>query len=904
MSIWNQFTGGLRALLHQRDAEHDMDDELRAFLDASAERKIRDGIPEAEARRAARVEMGSMESVKEEIRGAGWESAVESMWTDLRYSIRVLAKAPVFTSVVVLTLALGIGANTAIFSLIDSLLLKTLPVDKPEELFEATESPLTNPLWEQVRDRQDVFSGAFAWGLAQFNLSKGGMVQNADGLWVSGDFFRTLGLRPAAGRLLSTADDRRGCAALAVLSYSFWQSHYGAAPTAIGGTISLDGHPFQVVGVAPAGFFGMTVGSKFDVAVPVCSAEVFELTLTGSVASWTAVNASKSRLDNRHWWWLHAAGRVKPGMSMVRLKARLAALSSAIYGAVVPGDWDLKSQDNFRKRVLKPVPVATGLSDLRSDYQQPLHILMGVVALVLLIACANIASLLLARAAARAKEMAMRQALGASRLRLMRQLIAECILLSFAGALLGLLLARWGDTVLLYYLSSVHQQVFFDFTLDARVLGFTAVAATLTGLLFGVAPAFRGTRISLAGAMKASHAAAGGPRTHFRLWIVASQVALSLVLLVTAGLLLRTFRNLASADVGFDANRVLLVNLNLLTATIPPSDYAATYERVEQEIRALPGVVSTSRSMLTPLGDSTWNTQIVSDTPHPVVGDDDLVYFNLVDPAYFATLHTPILAGRNIGAADSGKSAPVAVINQTLARLFFPGVNPVGHTFRPLGGARKPDPPVEVVGVVKDAKYETVREETLPTVFRPIVQWPERPEENFEVRSALPLGTMTKAIQSAVAGVNRDIPVEIHTLAAQVDESLTRERVLAALSAFFGGLALLLAMIGLYGTLSYLVTERRIEFGIRMALGATSRSILNLVMRDVAVLLTGGIVAGIGLSLATTRLLAALLFGVGTRDPATMATGVALMAAISLAAGLLAARRATKVDPMVALRQE
>jgi predicted permease len=388
------------------------------------------------------------------------------------------------------------------------------------------------------------------------------------------------------------------------------------------------------------------------------------------------------------------------------------------------------------------------------------------------------------------------------------------------------------------------------------------------------------------------------------LWIVASQVALSLVLLVTAGLLLRTFRNLATTDIGFDANHVLLVSVNLFTAKTPQSDYTATYERLGAELGALPGVVSAARSVMTPLGGSEWNTEIISDTPHPIVGEDNLVYFNFVDPAYFRTLRTPLLAGRDITAADSANSAPVAVINQTIARKFFPGVNPVGHTLRPLGGARKPDPPVEVVGVVKDAKYESVREETFPTVFRPITQFPERQSDSFEVRSALPPSAMQKSIQNAVAGVNREIPVEIHTLAAQVDESLTRERVLAALSAFFGGLALLLATIGLYGTLSYLVTQRRIEFGIRMALGATSRSILSLVMRDVAVLLTGGIVTGIGLSLATTRLLGALLFGVAARDPATMAIGVALMAAVSLAAGLLAARRATKVDPMVALRQD
>ncbi len=348
------------------------------------------------------------------------------------------------------------------------------------------------------------------------------------------------------------------------------------------------------------------------------------------------------------------------------------------------------------------------------------------------------------------------------------------------------------------------------------------------------------------------------------------------------------------------------MNVNLFTAKTPPSEYAATYDRIGAQLRALPGVVSAARSMRTPLDNSQWNTVIHSDVPHPIVGENsDQVYFNFVDRYYFATLRTPLLAGRDFNSSDSAKSQPVAVINQTLARRFFPGVNPVGHTFRPEGGARKLDPPIEVIGVARDAKYESMREEPVPTVFRPLAQTPlEDPADSFEVRIALPQRAMRKAVESAVAVVNREIPVEIHTLTAQVDESMARERVLAALSALFGGLALLLATIGVYGTLSYLVAQRRIEFGIRMALGATSRSILAVVMRNVATLLIGGIVTGIGLSLATSRLLSALLFGIQARDPGTVAMSGALIAAVSLAAGLLAARRATRVDPMVALREE
>jgi len=890
MPLWTNLTGGLRALFRKRQAELEMDDELRAYLDAATESRMRAGLSPADAQRAARVEMGSIESVKDGIRSAGWETAVESLGTDIRYSLRVLAKAPVFSTVVVVTLALGIGANTAIFSLIDAILLRSLPVHKPEELVEVSHTYFTNPLWEEVRGQQDVFSGVFAWSTDRFNLSQAGMARLVDGMWVSGDIFRTLGLKPAAGRLLSADDDRRGCAARAMLSYGFWQQHYGGGASVIGRGIMLNSHAFEIVGVTPSGFFGMDVGMKFDVAVPICASALFD--------------GRRSRLDARSWWWLNIAGRRKPGIGMAQLRARLAALSPGIYGAVVPQNYDIDSQQKFRLRVLQPEPIGTGLSGLREPYEQPLRVLMGVAGLVLLIACANIASLLTARAAARGREMAMRQALGASRFRLMRQLITESVLLSIGGASLGLLFARWGNAVLLRHLSTVRMQVFLDFSLNPRVLAFTAGIAVLTGLLFGLAPAFRGTHTSLTAAIKQTHATDRGMRGQFRLWIVASQVALSLVLLVTAGLLLRSFRNLATLDIGFDRNHVLLVNVGLTNAKVPKSRYPGTYEQIEQSLRGLPGVVSAARSYRTPLSNMEWNTNVQSDVPRPPAGDDALVWFNFVSAAYFDTLRTPVLAGRNFSSADTSGSAPVAVINQAMARRFFPGLNPIGRIFRVEGEARKLEPPVEVVGVVKDAKYESVHEDTFPTVFGPIAQSPEEDSENFEIRTALPQAAMTAAIQTALAGVNKEIVFEVHTLAAQVDDSMTRERLLASLAALFGLLALILAMIGLYGTLSYLVSQRRIEFGIRMALGAQSRAILGLVMRDVAVLLAAGIAAGIALCLATTRILGTLLFGLQPRDSTTLAMSAALLAAVSLAASCLAARRAAKVDPMVALRHD
>ena len=887
MSFGTNLIGGLRALFRKQESELDMDEELHAWLESAIAEKVRSGMSPADARRSAMTELGSLAAVKEEIRAAGWEAALEAFARDLRFSLRVLKKAPFFTGVVVLTLALGIGANTAIFSLIDAILLRSLPVLNPQELVEVSHTSFTNPLWEQVRDQQDVFSGVFAWSTDRFNLSPAGMVRYANGLWVSGDFFRTLGLNPAAGRLLTTADDQRGCANRAVLSYGYWQQRYGGTGAAIGSSISLDDRPFEIVGVAPAGFFGMDVGSKFDVAIPICASVAFD--------------GKRSRLDARSWWWLNVAGRSQPGIGMAQVKARLAALSPSIFSAAVPPNWDVESQKRFRQRVLLPVPAATGRSALRFQYEQPLRILMAVVGLVLLIAAANIASLQMARAAARAREMAMRLALGASRLRLARQLMTECLVLAIAGAVLGLWFARWGNTVLLRYLSTVRNTVFLDFSLDGRVLGFTTAVTVLTALLFGMAPALWGTRASLTSAIKETQASDRGIRGRLRLWIVGSQVALSLVLLVTAGLLLRSFRNLAVLDLGFDRNHVLLVSVGQPKSS---NSTDAAYAEIETRLRALPGVVGAARSWNTPLSNMEWNTNVVSDVPHPPQGDDALAYFNFVSDAYFDTLRMQLLVGRNFHAADSATSMPVAVINETLARRFFPGLDPVGRTFRVEGEARKLEPPVQVVGVVKDAKYESVREDTFATIFRPLSQMPESAASHYEVRTALSRDGMVEAIRNAVAGVSREASVEIHTLAAQVDDSMSRERLLAALAAFFGALALMLAMIGLYGTISYLVTQRGVEFGIRMALGAPTGSIVGLVMRDVILLLLGGIAAGICLALAATRLLGNILFGLRPHDSATLAISAGLLAAVSLGAGYLAARRAAKLDPIAALRHD
>ena len=514
---------------------------------------------------------------------------------------------------------------------------------------------------------------------------------------------------------------------------------------------------------------------------------------------------------------------------------------------------------------------------------------------------------MLARAAARHKEIAVRKALGASRARLIRQLLTECVLLSTAGAVLGVVFARWGSALLVRYISTKSDTIFLDLTFDWRILSFTAAVALLTGLLFGVLPALRSTRVSLTSAMKGSQTGEAESRTKFRpgKWIVASQVALSLVLLVASGLFLRSLVKLVTMDIGFDRNNVLIVHADLHTAKVAPELQPAMFEDIENRLRTLPGVVSAGRSVITPVSNRIWNNALQVDTPNPPRGEDAVAFFNFISTGYFETLRTPLLAGRNFNDNDTKTSAQVAVVNETLARRFFSNANPVGKFFRVEPEPGKNAVPIQIVGLVKDSKYESLREENSATAYFPITQVTEHAEEEaFELRTGTRPSALVPSVQEAVAGVSKTIPLDFTTLAQQVDDSLVQERLLATLSTFFGGLALLLAMIGLYGALSYLVTQRQPEFGIRMALGAPQKSILGLVMRDVVLVLAGGLAAGTCISLAVVGLLQKMLFGLAARDSVTLLASIGVLSAVAFFAGYLPARRAMRVDPMVALRYE
>jgi putative ABC transport system permease protein len=905
----SEFGRRLLILLRGEQIDRELDEEMRLHRELRERDRRKAGASADEAFYAVQRHFGNTLQLRERGHAMwGWKW-LEDFFQDTRFGLRSLRKNPGFSAVTILTLALGIGANTAIFSLIDTVMLRMLPVQKPEELVQVVRSSprsggvpssyFTNPIWEQVRDHQEVFSSVMTWGDQRFDLSQGGESHFVNGLYVSGDYFNTLGVRPAAGRLLTPRDDVRGCAGAVVLSYGFWRDHFGRAENAIGSSLSLNHIPFSIIGVAQPGFFGVDVGQNFDVAIPICTEAI--------------IDGKGSMLDHRSAWWIRVLGRPKPGITPEQATAGLRVMSPGVFTATVPQNWKPDIQKTYQQITLSAVPGGRGLSDVRQAYNQPLRMMMGIVGLVLLIACANIASLMLARSATRRKEIAVRLAVGASRFRLIRQLLTECVMLSFAGAVLGILFARWGSFLLIRFISTTRDPVFLDMSLDPRILGFAAGIAVLTGLLFGVLPALRSTKVSLSSAMKGGQSSEAESRAHLRpgRWIVASQVALSLVLLIVAGLFLHSFTNLINLDIGFDRSNVLIINANGHQLKLHAEESSALFKEILARLKSLPGTESASMSVLTPISDRRWNSDFHLQSGGGPTGDDTLANMNYVSPGYFTTLRSPILAGRDFNDHDVAGAPNVAVINETMARRFFPQTDPLGKYLLIEDMPGTTTPPFQVIGILKDAKYGSLREETEPTIYFPVAQLAKSPGPGgviesltFEIRATSRPSALARGAAEAIAGVNKSISLTFRTLEEQVDDSLRQEQLLATLSGFFGGLALLLAMIGLYGVMAYMVTQRQKEIGIRMALGAGSSSIVRLVLRTVGFILVVGVVAGVGISIATTRLLQKMLFNVSAHDTWTILVAVSVLAAVALIAGYFPARRASRLDPMAILRNE
>jgi len=826
--------------------------------------------------------------------------------TDLRYGIRTLRLNPGFTAIAILSLALGIGANTAIFQLLDAVRLRTLPVPDPQRLAlvdladhtgqrgsEATAYPaLTNPQWEHLRDKQDAFSGVLAWGNNNFGLSPGGEVQLARGMFVSGDFFRVLGVPALRGRVFTAADDRRGCGLPgAVISYAFWQRQFGGEASAIGSKLTLNYQPVEIIGVAAAGFSGLEIGRAFDIAVPICS----------QAALWT----EGTWLDNGTVWWLTVMGRLKPGGTLAQANASLQVLSPGLFRSTLPANYPPVNVPDYLKFKLKAIPAATGVSMLRQDYGDPLTLLLATAGLVLLIACANLANLMLARGKAREHEIAVRLAIGASRGRLVRQLMAESLLLAGSGAALGFVLAGGLTEFLVALLATQGDPLSLDLSTDRTVLAFTIAVATLTCLLFGLAPAWRATQVAASDAMRGKGRGLVGNRERFglRQVLVVSQVALSLVLLVGALLFSGSLRKLMAVDAGFRQDGILVASLDYRRLPIPRDGRIAFKRGLLDKLRALPAVDGAAEVDILPLsGGSTTNRVWMDGTDGSRKLDAN---FNFVGEGYLKTMGIRLLAGRDIDAHDTVSSPRVAIVNESFARKLGLGDNPVGKHFRREAVPSEPEIVVEVVGLVRDTKYLNLREEFRPIAFLSSDQQTRvSSDAQFVIRSAAPLADLTARVRGVMAEAGPEISVEFQSFAGTVAEGLIRERLMATLSSLFGVLAVLIAAMGLYGVMSYFVARRTNEIGVRMALGADRGRILRLVLRQSAGLLATGLVAGAVLTLAMTRAVSSLLYGLKPNDAGTLALAIALLAAITEGASYLPARRAARLEPIDALREE
>ena len=914
----------IRALFRRRSLDRELDAELRSHVQMALDRNLRQGMSPEQARRQALLELGGLEQTKQLYREARTLPFLDTLLQDLRFAFRMLRKSPGFTAVAALTLALGIGANTAIFSLIDAVLLRSLPVREPQRLvvfqWSALHSPNTKgeysymscppasvggehgcsfsyPMFHQFQSLQDTFSSVTGLcGNVGLNLRGNGPATFVQGEMVSGDFFETLGVGAAVGRTFGPSDDTLGAPVVAVLGYGYWQSAFGGDPAAVGKTIWLNSVPVTIVGVAAKEFPSIDPARGRAIWLPLSASPQLGMDLYGHVSG---DHPSLQAGDDI--WWVYTVARLKGGITLDQAQAAAGAL---FHNDVLDKSKELFKAEDAPRLVLMPAPQA--ISGLREQFSTPLAILMTAVGMVLLVACANVAGLMLARSATRQRELAVRLALGAGRARIARQLLTESVLLSAVGGIAGILLAQWSAPSLVAFMSRgglwpSHLAV----RLDPSVLAFTALASILTGILFGLAPAFRGLRLDLTPALKANPASLGtgtssGGWLNLGGTLVIAQVALAILVLSGAGLLVRTLQNLKSINPGFDTRNILLFRMDPALNGYNGARSKSLYSELLPRLEAIPGVLSATYSFDDLLSGNYWNTSFgiegeAPDTSHATIGLN-------AGPRYFETMGIPLMAGRLFTAQDFSlppdtKWEP-AVINEAFARTFFKGQNPLG---RRITGTGHKLVSREIVGIVGDTKFRNLRSEIAPTLFVPAGGG----EAVFEVRTAVDPRTVIPAVRSAVSQLDDNLPLfSMKTESEQIERSLFQERLIARLSSFFGALSLLLACIGLYGLLSYEVTRRTREIGVRLALGARPADIVRFIVGQGIALSAAGAMLGILVALGVTRYLGSLLYGVRPFDPLTFFAVASLLGLVALAACYFPARRAMHVDPMVALRYE
>jgi predicted permease len=884
------------------------DDDLAEELEFHGAMKARDlearGLEPVDAAFATRRALGSVALARDQSRDVWIPRALQGIGQDFRIAVRTLRATPIVTAVAVLSLALGIGANTAIFSIVDSLVLRALPVTDPQRLATVTgglgpTSTFPYAVWTEIQRRAATFDGALAWSSLRFNLAQGGEMQPVSGMFVTGEFFTTLGVPAIIGRTFTAADDVRGGGAdgaVAVISYGFWQSHFGGAAAAIGASLVIERVPYTVVGVTPPAFYGPEVGKAFDVAVPLNTDPL--------------IRGKDTTLDNPTNFFANIMVRLKPDQSLGAGSSALKSLQPQIRTVTMPPNLLPRFQAEFLREPLSLQSAATGTSGLRQRYVRPLLTILAVVGLVLLIACANIANLQLARTAARRHELSVRVALGASQWRLARQLLVESLVLATTGALAGAVLAAWASRLLVRLLSTTVNTVFLDLSLDWRVLAFMMLVTAVTTVLFGALPAFRASGAAPHDALKEQgRATVGGTAGTTASGLVVAQVALSLMLVVAAGLFTRTFIGLATLPLGFDSDRVVVVNVNAMRAHIAPANRMDFYYRLVDAVAAVPGVGHAGGSVISPVSGAGMNNFVEVPGAPDMSESESTSLVNFVTPGWFAAYGTPIHAGRDVSDRDTKTAPSVTLVNEAFVRKFFPGRSALGGSVKFFAGrSAEVQLPKIVVGVVADAVYRSLRDPAVPTMYVPLAQFDfPFPMTGISIGVRASSGSpllLARSVASALTTVDPGLAFNFRSLADQVDASLTQERIVAMLAGFFGGLALLLAGLGLYGVTAYAVSRRRREIGIRMALGAAPAGVVRLVLSRVTMLVGLGVVIGAVVSLWASRFVAPLLYGLPPRDPATLIGAVGVLTTVGALAAWLPARRASRIDPAVVLRDE
>ena len=889
----------------RRKALDGLDEEMRDHIERDVEELVERGVPPEEARRRTRIAFGNVALAREDTRAVWVWRELEILLQDLRLGVRTLRRNPGFTTVIVLTLALGIGANTAIFSLMDQVLLRMLAVRDPATLvlldgpgtFQGS-SRGSGPTGGQVFSvpmfrglqaaSEPVLDGMLARYATRATVTIDDAAQRVATELVSGDYFRMLGVGAAIGRTLGPEDDRAaGAHPVVVLSYGYWQRRFGGDGRVLEQTIRVNGHPMTIVGVAARGFAGVDVSEPADVFVPLMMKA--ELTPT-----WNDLDSWRSR-------WVTVMGRVEPGVSREEAAAALnVAYRQLLHEDIETARLSSEERTEFLDKTLFLYPGGQGLSTLRNEFATPLTVLMGMVGLVLLIACANVANLLLARAVVERRDVAVRMALGAGRLRVVRQRLTESLVLAATGALVGLLFAWWTTRVLIDLLPFEGAARALSPTPDLRVTVFAIVVATATALVFGLAPALQATRPLTTPMNEAAGTGrgAGGVRKG----LVVAQVALSVLLLAGAGLFARSLYNLKTLDPGFASD-------NLLQFSVDPALSGYSRERavrlarvLQEQLGALPGVTSASMADNAAMSGSRWQRTVQVQGYESQQDENMNPTVTSVGPGYFATLGIPVVMGRDFRPSDDARAPLVAVVNETMARYFWGDENPIGRRFGWGGGT---DADIEIVGVVADSKFTSIRDEIPRFVYVPLLQAEQIDQVTFYARHRAGLDGLPSAAGQVLQRVDPNLPIfDMKTMTDQVNESLFLERLVASLSILFGGLATVLAAVGLYGVMSYAVSRRTREIGLRMALGAEHRSLLRMVLGEAIVVTMVGILAGLSAAAALTRLVESQLFGLSPTDPVALAGAAIVLSGIALLAGYLPARRATRVDPMLALRSE